>query len=192
MNIGFDVDGVLTDIHKFQLKYGERTFGHKAVKSNCYDIKDMFGCTEKERKSFWIKNIWRYGIFEKPREHAAEFIGKLKENGNAVYILTSRVFCTKRNVFGKIFRTMLKTWLRRNGIEYDGIFFCNVDTAAEEKLEYCRKLDIAWMFEDTANNIRRISEYSRVVCIDTEYNRDICGERIVRINGFRDIDADAL
>ncbi len=192
MNIGFDVDGVLTDIYTFQMKYGKRVFGRSAINKNCYDIKDMFGCTETQRKGFWIKSIWRYGIFEKPRDYASEFINKLNENGDNVYIITSRAFCTKRNVLGKLFRAMLRSWLKRNGIKYDGIFFCDDDTAADEKLEYCQKLNISWMFEDTEANIRKICEYTRVVCMVTEYNKNVFGERILRINSFRDLDVQKL
>ena len=46
MRIGIDVDGVLTNLQDYQLKYGKKYFGENVViNENGYDIQDIFGCS---------------------------------------------------------------------------------------------------------------------------------------------------
>ena len=52
--IGLDIDGVLTDIHKFQLEKGEKFFKEKfkkdVVNRDAQDINEIFECSEKESR----------------------------------------------------------------------------------------------------------------------------------------------
>ena len=49
MKIGFDVDGVLTDLENYQLEYGKKYFGEdKLVNENGYTIQEIFGCSKEE------------------------------------------------------------------------------------------------------------------------------------------------
>ena len=184
MNIGFDVDGVLTDIAEFQIKHGEKYFKRTPTNKGCYDIKDMFECTNKESKRFWIKYIWKYCLLEKPRNNASEFMKSLKKQGHKIYIITSRVYCTKQNLIGIIFRFMLKFWLKKNGFPYDAIYFCSERNSASEKLKYCQRLNVAVMFEDSIENIMAIKQQSSIICINTNYNQNLQDEYITRVSGF--------
>ena len=51
MNIGIDVDGVLVDMEKYQLKYGKKFFLSRYninIKNpKAYDIQDIFDCTKE-------------------------------------------------------------------------------------------------------------------------------------------------
>ena len=88
MKIGFDVDGVLTDLENYQLKYGKKYFGEdKLVNEDEIDIKEMFNCTKQEREKFWIKYIWKY-CFMPFEEDMGALIRKLKEEGDEIYIIT--------------------------------------------------------------------------------------------------------
>ena len=55
MRIGLDVDGVLTDLEGYQLKYGKKYFlkRNPNLKINAagYDICDIFHCAKKEKNS---------------------------------------------------------------------------------------------------------------------------------------------
>ena len=57
--IGLDIDGVLTDIHQFEVENGRKFFEEKFQKSivdyNAQDIDDIFGCSKEESKAFWTK-----------------------------------------------------------------------------------------------------------------------------------------
>ena len=70
MNIAFDIDGVLWDIEEFQLKYGEKYFakrGLKIINPNGFGIKDTFGCSDHQEKTFWAAYMLR-GLFARARE----------------------------------------------------------------------------------------------------------------------------
>lgn len=187
MNIGVDVDGVLTDIAAFQIKHGEKYFKRTPANKSCYYIKDMFECTNEESKKFWIKYVWKYCLLEKPRKNAPEFMQYLKKQGHQIYIITSRAYCTKRNVMGIIFRFMLKFWLKKNGFPYDAIYYSNEDNSASEKLQYCQKLNITVMFEDGIENIMAIKQQASVVCISTDYNQNLQDEDITKVSGFDEL-----
>ena len=61
MRIGVDVDGVLTNLEEYQLKYGKKHFKNVTdVDENGYDICDIFHCSREEREKFWTKYIWGY------------------------------------------------------------------------------------------------------------------------------------
>ena len=79
MKIGFDVDGVLTDLENYQLEYGKKYFGEdKLVNENGYTIQEIFGCSKEEEEKFWIKYIWKYCLKEQIRENVINYIKRLK------------------------------------------------------------------------------------------------------------------
>ena len=87
-NIGVDVDGVLTNLEKFQLENGKKFFGeNKIVNKNAYDVKDIFDCSSSEREKFWLKYIWKYSIEEEMTPYASDVLNKLKDEGNKIYII---------------------------------------------------------------------------------------------------------
>ena len=61
MIIGIDVDGVLSDIGNYQLKYSKPYFKKKynkdIVNPDKFDIEQIYDCTHKEREIFWQKYI---------------------------------------------------------------------------------------------------------------------------------------
>ncbi len=185
MKIGIDVDGVLTNLEEYQLKYGKKYFKDiKDIDETGYDICDIFHCSEAEREKFWTKYIWKYSLTESIREDAKLVIDKLKEEGNEIYIITGRAHTTEDNTMGNLFRKMLEYWLRKNGIIYDAIYYCSEDKSSNEKFELCQKLGIDVMIEDKKENIDKIKEIANVICVDAKYNQGIEGENVFRINNF--------
>lgn len=172
--IGFDVDGVLTDLESYQLKYGKKYFGENSVIDDTkYDVSDIFGVTRSQRDSFWTKYIWKYCLQENIRQDAKAVIDKLREDGHEIHIITGRVHTTKQNAKGQLFRKMLEYWLKKNGIKYDSINYCSEDNSDSEKYEICKKLGIDVMVEDKKENIDKISTIADVVCISTKWNQDV-------------------
>ena len=95
MKIGFDVDGVLTDLENYQLEYGKKYFGEdKLVNENGYTIQEIFGCSKEEEEKFWIKYIWKYCLKEQIRENVINYIKRLKSEGNEIHIITGRAHTT--------------------------------------------------------------------------------------------------
>ena len=104
MRIAMDIDGVLNYIEQFQLEHGIPYFrnkGYEVVNQKGFDITDIFGCSEEERKKFW-KTPPKGGIpiidalildFSRNspiRSGVPELLSQLYENGDLVYIVTER------------------------------------------------------------------------------------------------------
>ena len=100
MNIGIDVDGVLVDMEKYQLKYGKKFFLSRYninIKNpKAYDIQDIFDCTKEEREKFWKKYIWSYCLREPMTANAAETIDALRKAGHKIFIITGRAHTTEK------------------------------------------------------------------------------------------------
>lgn len=184
-NIAFDVDGVMTNLAKFQLDTGRKYFGEDSVKDPTkYDVKDIFDVSKEEREKYWLKYIWQYCITEEMRKNLSELSKKLKEDGHKIYIITGRVHTTEDGIRGKLFRKMLLSWLKKNDFEYDEIIYVNENNSAEEKLNACKENNIDLMIEDKTENIEVIKDVSSVICVNAEYNENADFGDIVRIDNF--------
>ena len=124
MNIGIDIDGVLTDIRKFQLEKGEKFFNKKIVNKDGFTISEMFNCSESESRKFWTKYLLEYSTIFKARVNASSVINKYKNSNNKIFIITSREFTNKDNFMGKLMRFIVTEWLKSNNISYDKIIYC--------------------------------------------------------------------
>lgn len=184
MKIGIDVDGVLTNLEDYQLKYGKKYFGEDAiVNENGYDIKDIFGCTDEEREKFWLKYIWGYCLKEPIREDFVEYINRLKAEGHEVHIITGRAHTTEQNITGDLFRKMLLYKLNQAGLNFDSITYCSEKESAEEKFEICKKLGIDIMFEDKKENIMALKKICKIICVNAKYNKDVIADnQIEKVN----------
>lgn len=187
MRIGVDVDGVLTDLESYQLKYGKKYFKDvKDIDENGYDICDIFHCSREEREKFWTKYIWRYCLVDPFREYCVEEINKLKAAGHEIHIITGRAHTTERGFLGDLFRKMLTNRLEKEGISYDSITYCSEDGSALEKAEICKNLGIDVMLEDKVENILALRENIPVICFDAKYNRHLSGSNVFKVNNFSD------
>lgn len=176
MKIGIDIDGVLTDIHKFYLDYGSKySYERKLngiVNGDMLDIIDILGCDKSEYRKFWHKNLKYYRKKKYVREFAPQIIRKLKKQGDEIHIITAR----RENE-----RKWTTKWLKENRISYDKLIM------TEEKLEYCIENNIDLMIEDNPNNIEKISTKIPVLCYDNKYNKHCEGKNITRCYGWYEI-----
>ena len=60
MRIGIDIDGVLTNVSRFQLDYGSMFFNKRVVNPNAFEIRDIYDVSEEEEKAFWDKYLEVY------------------------------------------------------------------------------------------------------------------------------------
>lgn len=181
MNIGFDIDGVLTNIGRFQIQEGRKYFKREPINKKGFTIQEMFGCTKEEEHDFWANpkynNLLKYSIAYPARIGIARTIKQLHDDGDNIYIITSRKFTDNDNLSGKIMRTIVKEWLKANKIEYDKIIFCG-----DSKLEAIQDNYISIMVEDNINNIKELSEYTNIICVDCDYNQSISEDMAKRVN----------
>ena len=187
MNIGIDLDGVLTDIQGFNRKHAppffKKRFNREVADPNPYDIRDIFACPENEYKAYWTKYLLRYAIFEPARPGAKAFTRKLKRDRHTVFIISKRVFTCRKDFMGLLMRTLFRYWLRRNGIRYDKIIFCDNDIPGS-KYTACSENHIDVMIDDEGVNIYAIAPIAKVICYDASYNRDCGGENITRARNW--------
>lgn len=186
MNLGLDIDGVLTNIEAFQFKHGIPYFKQKynkdVVNENGKDIKQLFECTKEEELGFWKRNLVRYAIAEPARVNAAEYTKWAYENGHHVYIITSRIFSTKQNFLGKLMRFIVKNWLKRNKIRYDEISFCD-----EDKAHAIKKYNIEYMVDDDPDNINALKDLTQIICMNAKCNEHITDDLVKRCHDFSEV-----
>lgn len=190
MNIGIDVDGVLTNLEEYQLKYGRKYFKdipEDKIDETKIDIQEIFGCTKEEREKFWTKYIWQYCLKEPPKKNASLILNRLKDDGHKIYIITSRAHATEDNFVGEIFRKMLYHWLEKEQIPYENITLCSEKDSEVDKLEACKKYKIDVMIDDKSENVMTLSTITKVLCFDAKYNQECSGENITRVYDYNQI-----
>lgn len=175
MNIGLDVDGVLTDFEWFLDFYAQKMFGTK-FKSDIeqYKFADRFYCSSKDEVMFYARYLWRY-IHKIPIcEGAAAVIKALRQQGNKIYIITARALASSnKNPISLMMRNILKKWLKKNGVEYDEILFVGSSNSAKEKCALAKCLKLDYFIEDDPHNIRDLARITNVICITANYNLNI-------------------
>jgi len=190
MNIGIDIDGVLTDIQAFHFKHGtpffKKKFSRDVVDKEHYDVREIFKCSEKEWHAYWKKHLLKYVMFEPARKEAKEIIRKLRNDGHSVFIITKRVFTCQDDFMGNFMRFIVRVWLLLNGIFYKKIVFCDNDVA-DSKKSACLKNHIDIIIDDEPVNIETVSSITKVICFDTSYNHGCEGENVFRARNWEEI-----
>jgi len=188
MNIGIDIDGVLTDIHDFNLRHAppffKKKYDREVVDDAPYDIRDIFKCPDKEWLAYWKRYLLKYAIVEPARAGAKEFTEKLVRDGHEIIIISKRVFAANEKGFiGKVMRKLVKNWLNRNGILHGDVVFC-VHDDPDIKREVCLEKNVKILIDDEPTNIFSVAAIAKVLCFDTTYNRHCEGENIFRVRNF--------
>lgn len=169
MRIGIDIDGVLTDIEKFQLERGTKYFGN-VINKYGYEIRNIFNCGKSKENEFWLKNLDYYKT--KPREGASEFTNYLHDNGIEVFIISSR------NI---LLQKYTNHWLRTNNIYFDRVIYTS------DKLKTVKENIIDIMIEDSPKNILQLSEFIPIICMKALYNEIIEGDNVKMVSSIEEI-----
>ena len=180
MNIGIDIDGVLTNDDDYILDFTSKYCYEHDLKgfdnANLYEYRKLNwdeNTINDYRKEYFLNYIKN----EPARKFASEVIKKLRNEGNKIFIISARY---KTAEYGKInnenVRECTLDWLRKNKIEYDKIIFTK-PPKVNEILE--NKIDI--MIEDSPTTINELVKVVKVLYYDTRYNRSIEHENITRV-----------
>jgi len=190
MNIGIDIDGVLTDIQGFNRRHAPpffmKKFSRKVDDEAPYDIRDVFKCPEQEYKAYWKKHLLKYAIFEPARKGARKTVFKLHKDGHKIFVISKRVFTCRNDFLGKLMRFIVRNWLWRNGIFYDDIVFCDNDVP-DSKGTACLEKSIDIMVDDEPIDIEAIAPVAKVICYDTSYNQTCKGGSIMRAYNWYEV-----
>lgn len=189
MRIGIDIDGVLTDVERWQLDYGSKFYYERYQKEivdfEGYDTNQIFNVDDKLDEEFWRKYFKEYSLNVEARKFASEVIDKLKQDGHQIYIITARgsflshsadVMSIEEN------QQIVLNWLKNNHINYDKIIF-----SPEDKLDICKENNIDLMIEDKVDNLNKISKIIPVICFHAGYNKVCKISNIIRCYSWYDI-----
>lgn len=185
MNIAFDIDGVLTDFEWFLDTYGKKYFRKYSGKNIEFKVAsssaaERFGFSKDRDKKFYTKFLFWYIRKYPIRENAAEVIRSLRCAGNKVYFVTARALADKDNFLGKLMQHCLFKWLKKNEVEYDGLYFVSSQNTAKEKCDICKKLNINFFVEDEPKNIEALNKFCKVICMSADYNQNIdCYAKVI-------------
>lgn len=179
MNIGIDIDGVLTDMEREITDYATKMCVEEQipikVDSTQYYESDSFGWNQEQVDKFWNKYLVPYVKEANLRKYAKEIIQKLRKEENKIYIITARDESgMPEEYYGKM-QQLTKEWLNKHEIEYDKLIF----EKDKEKLQKCIENNVEIMIEDSPNNIKDISTKIKVIKFDCQYNKNVQGENII-------------
>ena len=92
MNIGVDIDGVLTDLERMALDFGTKMCVEENIPielnlSKYWEI-EKYNWTKEQEELFWNKNLVPYVVESNPRKFAPQILEKLQEEGNKIFIIT--------------------------------------------------------------------------------------------------------
>ncbi len=184
MNIGIDIDGVLTNDDDYVMDTTSKFIFENKLQGieNPYEYEyRKFSWTKEILDNYRKEYFWNYIEHEPARKYANEVIRKLKEKGNHIYIITSRHYATENTEKGKKTREIVKKWLKENDIVYDGLYFSPDKTKEIDHL----KIDI--MIEDSPETIPTFVNHTHVFCYDCRYNRDMKLDNMTRVFSWYDI-----
>ena len=187
MKIGIDIDGVLTNIEKWQLDYGTKfysKYNKKIVNPKGYETYEIFDADEKLDDLFWNTYWIEYCTNVEVRKFASDVITKLKKDGYEINIITARGnwLPLDNSISKEESNNIVIEWLRKNNIVYDKIIF-----SPEDKLDICMKNNIDIMIEDKVDNINKISKEIPVICFNAGYNEKCEGYNIYRAYNWNDV-----
>lgn len=188
MNIGIDIDGVLTDLENYILTEGYNFTLKNGLGFNKEMNKNsIYGFLKKEDShQFWDKYWFEYAEKVSVRSNAAKVIKKLKEEGNKIIIIMARTYDSQIVKYGlekqKKMEQLIITWLEKNQIFYDKIVFSNLN-----KLKDCLDNQIDIMIEDSVSNIEQLKNDMKVLCFDSKYNRLYKDKKVTRVYSWNDI-----
>ncbi len=184
MNIGIDIDGVLTNLEDWQFSTGSKYTTKPILNPQSFDVKGIYNLTSDEYKDFLNLYLTDYSKNEPPRKYASEVIKKLRKENNKVIIVTGRFHTTEDTKEGEKQRKIVYNWLKENDIEYDKIVFTG---SHDNKLDILLKNDIKLMIEDKPSTINDLSKKIDVICFDAIYNKACKGKKIYRVYSWWDI-----
>lgn len=179
MNIGVDIDGVLTDMERMAIDYGTKMCVEKNIPIkldlNKYWEIEKYNWSAEQEEMFWNQNLIPYVIESEARAFAAQILEKLQNEGNQIFIITARNESgMPKEYYGKM-QPLTLEWLEKQNIKYRKIIF----TEDSQKLQKCIENNVDVMIEDSPINIKNISSKIKVIKFDCQYNKDINGENII-------------
>ena len=167
MNIGIDIDNVITDLDAGLLAEFLREDRHKrnagVIDREKYIIEGMFDWSIAEIDDFLDNNMERIASELRVRKNCKIYMDRLLADGNQLILISHRVYPHYRHA-----NETTRTWLARHKINYTKLIL----SKAPDKTEECLANHIDLMIDDRPD-MCKLMRAKGINCIlmQTRYNR---------------------
>jgi uncharacterized HAD superfamily protein len=158
MNLGFDIDGVISNFVKTFCDVVEQKYNVKLKESEiyCHDLNLVLGITKKERNELIMETLKKDLALN---NGAKEILEKLLLEGHKIYLLTARFGSTKE---------ITKSWLKKNGIPYTELL------QLKEGEKSNAKINLDLIVEDCLEDALEWSPKAKIVLVyDHPWNKTL-------------------
>ena len=188
MNIGIDIDGVLTNllggVKKEYKKFSKLKNGRAVYKREAKSLAEMFGVTNNQDIEFFSDYIWVCAKKVKYYRSPKKYTHLLHKQGHKLIIITAREYAGQDNSKGAQMREIVERGLAKAGIYYDKIFYTSeIKTKIPVILE--EKIDV--FIDDFASNLQEISQHIPVICYNQRYNKTYQQKGLRRANNWHEV-----
>ena len=168
--IGIDIDNVISNFNEVLLEeflnHDKKLRNTGIINNDVYITKGMFDWSKEEQDEFYYNNIERIAKSLNVLEDAPEYIRKLKEGGNEIYIISGR----DNGEYSDPYK-MTCDWLNKHNIVYDMLILTNAHNSLE-KAKICLENDIDIMIDDSTRILLEVYNSGiTALLMDTPYNR---------------------
>lgn len=175
LNICIDIDGTITSPYHF-IPYLNELYNKEITENECYtlDWKELYGVESEQILEVFHRNYMHSYSEAEVVEDAKDIIVELFDAHN-VYFVTAR---------SEILTDITTTWLNDKGFSDIDVYLLGSDN----KIGKARELECHIFIEDNPSNALQLaSEGLKVLLIDTNYNKDVNHDNIVRVTNWKDI-----
>ena len=170
MKIGIDIDNVISNFNEVLLNeflnHDKKLRNTGIINNDVYITRGMFDWSKEELDEFYYNNIERIAKSLNVLENAPEYIRKLKEEGNEIYIISGRDNGEYSDPYKMTF-----DWLNKYNIVYDKLILNNAYNSLE-KAKICLENDIDIMIDDSTRILIEVDNSGIIALLmDTPYNR---------------------
>lgn len=173
MNLGFDIDGVISDFVRSFIKIVKRHYDLALAESDiyCHDLNLVLGISNQERNK-----LIRETLLEDLSliSGAKDTLGRLITEGHQIIILTAR--------FSDLI-DVTKNWLKKKGISYSQLIHLN------EGEKYLAEADLDLIVEDNLEDaIEWSQKVKHILLYDHPWNRSFNVKGLIkRVYSWNDI-----
>lgn len=182
--IGIDIDNVLSNFNEILLEeflnHDKKLRNTGIINNDVYITRGMFDWSKEELDEFYYNNIERIAKSLNVLENAPEYIRKLKEEGNEIYIISGRDNGEYSDPYKMTF-----DWLNKYNIVYDKVILTNAYNSLE-KAKICLENDIDIMIDDSTRILIEVDNSGiTALLMDTPYNRQ--ENDLKRVHNWKEI-----
>ena len=179
MKIGIDMDDVIVDTSITMKKYIEKFDAKEDIYKHMEEV--MRGETPTENiNRFFKENIIEIFKNVEVKENAREVIKRLLENGNEIYIITSRG--NTKDIF-RGSKEITIEYLKINSINYTKVIYDSYN-----KAEICKENKIDIMIDDSIKHCENIlNKNIKSILFTSEVNKNI-ETKLTRVNNWLELE----